>query len=94
MHVVCYLILRHVKSVQLLAYPVRNWYTLSGWLPTHEITHNGRAKPVMLEENAFYTAEEWLFDLPADWEVQDWRVLFQGQVPDGEYEIAPIIYQM
>lgn len=67
---------------------------LDGWRPTHTITHNGHTEYVMLEDGAFYSPVEWVFALPAGWELAGWKVLFQGQVPDGEYTVAPVVYQM
>lgn len=57
---------------------------------THEISLNGGVILVMNVDGIFYTNEEWETCAKAAWERVEGGVLFQGQVPVGEYSIRTL----
>lgn len=57
---------------------------------THIITSNGEQIAVMLNDNVFYTRDEWELASSADWELVDGELRFQGSVPVGTYSYAAV----
>ena len=66
---------------------------MRAWIPTHEITDNGRRIRVMEDDGDLYTQIEWITFEAADWSLDDGErtLRFQGGYPRGEVSIRRII---